>query len=363
MTTADLNAATISLTIDGEAVKARPGQTILEVCRAQGIYVPTLCYLERLEPIGSCRMCVVQVEGHDTPVAACTTPVAAGMKVTTTSPYLEELRRETLRMLLFQYPMNCSACSRDGDCELQNLIRRYDIGHQDLHAFTVRPEDTPLEEPYATPLLAYHPRRCILCGRCVRACEEIAVQMAIQIRRQGAQVRVAPAEMASGPLGECVSCGECMDVCPTLALVERGKHLHPKPWEVSKVKTVCGYCGCGCQLVLQVVGGQVIGVESTPGGVSDGALCAKGRFGYAFIHHPDRLKAPQIWRNGRWEEVGWDEALDFIAERLVQIRAQHGPDSIVGLSSARCTNEENYLFQKFFRGVIGTNNVDHCARL
>jgi predicted molibdopterin-dependent oxidoreductase YjgC len=360
----------VHLTIDGQAMLGRVGQTILEVARENRIRIPTLCYLEKLKPLGSCRMCVVEVDGTPMPVTACTTPIAEGMVVRTNTPYLENLRRETLKLILLRHPLNCAACEVNGDCELQDLVHQYDISHSDLHTYDIRPiEFTDAE--YATPLIKYHPRRCILCGRCVHACVEIAGVGAIEFQGRGATARIAPVQTDKwAPPGvegvsrpSCVSCGECMAVCPANALTEALGQPKGKAWETSKVKTVCTYCGCGCELELNVVNDRVVGVTPSEGGVNKGMLCTKGRFGYDFINHRDRLKEPLIRRNGYWQETNWDEALDYIAERLVDIRLKHGADSIGGLSSARCTNEENYLFQKFMRGVIGTNNVDHCARL
>jgi len=350
------------ITLNGKTVLAHRGQTILEAARNHGVHIPTLCYIQKLRPLGSCRMCVVEVEGTPTPVTACTTPVLDGMVVTTDSPRIERLRREVLKLILQKHPLNCHACEINGGCLLQDLVHAYDIGHNDLHAYTMRPiEFEP--EPYATPLIKYHPQRCILCGRCVQACSEISEVGAIQFRGRGAATRIAPVIPTAEFKPECISCGECMSACPVNALTEAKGRPRGKAWETVRVKTVCAYCGCGCQLELNVSANRVTGVTPCDGGVNQGALCSKGRFGYDFVNHPDRLKRPMIRRNGRLEEVHWDQALDHCAERLAEILDTHGPQAVGGLSSARCTNEENYLFQKFMRSVIGTNNVDHCARL
>lgn len=352
----------VQLTIDDRPVLAREGQTILEVARENGFRIPTLCYSEKLKPLGACRLCVVEVEGTPTPVTACTVQAREGMTISTSTPFLENLRRETLKLLLLRHPLNCTACEINGNCSLQDLVHLYDISHEDLHTYDLRPiEFGPT--PWATPLIQYHPRRCILCGRCVEACVEISEVGAINFAGRGASTHIAPVEAKTNNRAECVSCGECMAICPSNALTERLGVPKGKPWETKKVKTVCTYCGCGCELNLNVHDAQVVGVTPSNSGVNKGALCSKGRFGYEFINHKDRLKAPMVRENGYWREVNWDEALEYIATKLVHIRNQHGPDAIAGLSSARCTNEENYLFQKFLRGVIGTNNVDHCARL
>ncbi len=352
----------VRVVINGVPVEAREGKSILDVARSHDIPIPTLCYIQKLRPLGSCRMCVVEVEGTPTPVTACTTPIADGMVITTHSPHLEKLRREILKLILQKHPLNCYACEINGSCQLQDLVHAYDIGHNDLHAYNIRPiEFEP--EPYSTPLIKYHPQRCILCGRCIQACMEISEVGAINFKGRGASTRIAPVLPTAEFKPECISCGECMSVCPVNALTEATGRPRGKAWETTRVKTTCAYCGCGCQLELNVTNNQVTGVNPCDGGVNKGALCSKGRFGYDFINHPDRLKKPMIRRNGRLEEVHWDEALDFCAERLVDVLDAHGPEAIGGLSSARCTNEENYLFQKFMRSVLGTNNVDHCARL
>lgn len=352
----------VHVTVNGRCIPAPGGQTILEAARSHDIHIPTLCTIQKLRPLGSCRMCVVEVEGTPTPVSACTTPVAHGMVITTHSPGIEKLRREILKLILQKHPLNCYACEINGNCQLQDLVHAYDIGHNDLHAYNIRPiEFEP--EPYSTPLIKYHPQRCILCGRCIQACLEISEVGAINFKGRGAYTRIAPVMPTSEFKPECISCGECMSVCPVNALTEAWGRTKGKAWETTRVKTTCTYCGCGCQLELNVHNNQVTGVTPCDGGVNKGALCSKGRFGYDFVNHPDRLKKPMIRRNGGLEEVHWDEALDYCAERLVQILAAHGPEAVGGLSSARCTNEENYLFQKFMRGVLGTNNIDHCARL
>ena len=348
--------------INGTRIPALQGRTILEVARDNDIHIPTLCYIKKLRPLGSCRMCVVEVAGTPTPVAACKTAITDGMIVTTNSRQIEQLRRETLKLILQKHPLNCYACEINGNCQLQDLVHAYDIGHNELHAYNIRPiEFEP--EPYSTPLIKYHPQRCILCGRCIQACLEITEVGAINFKGRGAQTRIAPVAHTSEFKPKCSSCGECMSVCPVNALTEAQGRPRGKAWETTRVKTICTYCGCGCQLELNVNNNQVTGVNPSEGGVNNGALCTKGRFGYDFINHPDRLSKPLIRKNGNLEEVHWDEALDYCADKLVDILGKYGSEAVGGLSSARCTNEDNYLFQKFMRGVLGTNNIDHCARL
>ena len=352
----------IHLTIDGTPIVATQGQTILEVARENDIHIPTLCFLEKLKPLGSCRMCVVEVEGTPTPVTACTTQAGDKMVVTTHSSFLESMRRETLKLLFQQHPMNCAACDINGTCQLQDLAYQYDIGHNDLHTYNIQPIEFEAT-PWATPLIQYHPRRCILCGRCVQACVQVSEVGAINFKGRGAGTRIAPVEPTAEFQPECASCGECLAVCPVNALTPAMGKPQGKPWETDKVKTVCSYCGCGCELELHVVKNQLVAVTGSIDGVNRGELCTKGRFGFDFVNHRDRLTDPLIRRGDRWEVVNWDVALEYVADRLAQIHTDHGPDAIAALSSARCTNEENYLLQKLMRGVLGTNNVDHCARL
>jgi predicted molibdopterin-dependent oxidoreductase YjgC len=350
----------IPVTIDGRKYLARDGQTILDVIRENRLHVPTLCYTPKLKPLGSCRLCVVEIEGTPTPVTACTTQVVEGQVIRTHTARLERLRRETLKLILLKHPLNCAACEINGKCELQDLAHRYDITHADLHTYDVRPFVFEHQE-YATPLIEYHPLRCINCGRCVQACVEITGVGAIQFAGRGSETHIAP--VLTNGQSNCVSCGECMAICPANALTEALGRPKGKPWETTSVKTICGYCGVGCELTLNVVNGEVTGVTPSDGPVNHGSLCVKGRFGYDFVNHKDRLKEPLIRRGGYWEQVNWDEALDYTADRLAEIVSRDGPDAVAGLASARCTNEENYLLQKLFRGVIGTNNIDHCARL
>jgi predicted molibdopterin-dependent oxidoreductase YjgC len=352
----------ITVTIDEQPYLGRDGQTVLDIARENGVPIPTLCYTPLLKPLGACRMCVVEVAGTPTPVTACTSKAVDGMVVQTRTATLERLRRETLKMILLRHPLNCSACEINGSCELQDLVHQYDISHQDLHTYNVPPVEFAAA-PWATPLIQYHPSRCILCGRCVEACLELGEVGAINFKGRGASATIAPVQPTEAFKPECISCGECMAICPANALTEAMGKPKGKPWETRRVKTVCSYCGCGCELELNVVKNEVVGVTPSRGGVNKGALCVKGRFGYHFVNHKDRLKSPMIKRDGYWQEANWDEALSFAAERLAHIRNEHGPDALAGLTSARCTNEDNYVFQKMFRGVLGTNNIDHCARL
>ncbi len=344
----------VTVRINGNELVVPFGTTIMEAARSADIDIPSLCRHKRLPPIGTCNMCIVQIEGWPEPVTSCNIQVAEGMVVTTESKALHEQRVINLKKILLHHALDCPICDKAGECELQNMV--YSFGITDV-PFEAREQKR--DAGYATSLIRYWPERCILCSRCVAACREIKAIGAIDILGEGEEARLVPVAA-----DKCKSCGECLSVCPTGALTENLSRYKSRPWLGKRVTTTCVYCGCGCQFELDVLENRVVGVHTkSDGGVNQGSLCVKGRFGYEFIGDEERLKTPLIKENGRFREVGWDEALDYTAKRFTEIRNQFGPDSIAGLSSAKCTNEENFLFQKFMRAAIGTNNVDHCARL
>jgi predicted molibdopterin-dependent oxidoreductase YjgC len=343
----------VRLTIDGSEVEVPEGTTILKAAEAAGIRIPTLCYHKRLPPIESCNMCIVEIEGETELVNSCAAPVSEGLVVTTNSKALHEQRTANLKKILKHHPLDCPICDRAGECELQDIV--YELGIQDV---PYEPRKIKRDDTYSTTLIRYWADRCILCRRCVTACQDLKQIGALSIEgeEENARIVVDP--------DKCKSCGECLMVCPTGALTENLSRYKGRPWLVKRVWTTCSYCGCGCQFELNVMDNRVIGVTTdVDTGVNQGSLCVKGRFGYEFIGDENRLKKPLIKENGAFREASWDEALDLVAEKFKAIRDQHGPDAIAGLTSAKCTNEENFLFQKFMRAVIGTNNVDHCARL
>jgi len=344
----------VNLTIDGREITVEGGTTILKAAKLAGIKIPTLCYHERLNPIGSCRMCMVEIEGLDHPMTACTTPVAEGIKVSTNSERLQRMRRETLKLILAGHPLDCPICDKGGECTLQDMVYEFEIVTAEYQV-----GEKKRELVYATPLIRYWPARCIVCLRCVAACREIKGLGAIDIVGSGYGAYISPVNK-----DKCESCGECIRVCPTGALTENLSRHKGRTWMVNRVKTTCAYCGCGCQLELNVANNMIIGITTEDGdGINRGSLCVKGRFGYEFIGNEERLTKPLIKHDGKFHEAGWDEALNLVAQRLSEIKDSNGADAIACLSSARCTNEENYLLQKFMRAVIGTNNIDHCARL
>jgi len=345
----------VKLKIDGQEVEVPKGTTILNAAKKLGIRIPTLCYHERLTPIGSCRMCMVEVKDYEHPVPACMTPVDEGIEVITNSDLLFEIRRNALKLMLLNHPLDCPICDKGGECDLQDLVYEFQI---DKVEFQEKLPNKGMPK-YATPFIRQWADRCIMCLRCITACREITGRQAIDIVGTGWDARVAVVDEEA-----CKSCGECLFVCPTGALTEKLSRIKGRLWTYNRVQTTCPYCGCGCQLELNVYENQIIKVTSKDGvGPNKGSLCIKGRFGFEFVHSEDRLKKPLIKKNGKFEEVSWDEALTFIKDKLSEIKEKYGPDSIYGLTSARATNEENYTFQKFFRSVIGTNNIDHCARL
>ncbi len=344
----------VRLTIDGSEVEVPAGTTILQAAEKAGINIPILCYHKRLPPIESCNMCIVEIEGEKEPVCSCSTAVADGLVVTTDSKSLHEQRTASLKKILEHHPLDCPICDRAGECDLQDIVYAFGIDEAPFEPRKEKRDDT-----YSTTLIRHWAERCITCGRCVSACKDVKGIGVLDIQGEEENKRLVIVDA-----DKCVSCGECLFVCPTGALTENLSRYKGRPWMVDRVMTTCTYCGCGCNLELNVMDNRVVGVTTDVDIYPNlGSLCVKGRFGYEFVEDESRLKTPLIRENGVLREASWEEALDTVAEKFKSIRDTHGPDSIGGLASAKVTNEENYLFQKFMRAVIGTNNVDHCARL
>jgi NADH dehydrogenase/NADH:ubiquinone oxidoreductase subunit G len=364
----------VTLTIDGKKVTVRKHSTVLDAVKKLDIPLPTLCHHPALSPYGGCRLCIVEIKGIARPVTACTTPANEGMEVVTTSPALEKMRRTTLELILSDHPNDCMVCERAGNCTLQELAYFYGIKENRFVG-----ERRMYKKRDNNPFVERDMEKCILCGQCVRICDEIQGVGAIDFIHRGFRTKISPPYERDL---NCEFCGQCVAVCPTGALT--GKMWGKKGRQnLKKVNTVCSYCGCGCSLTLHVRRNEIIRVTSRQETINEGWLCAKGRFGYGFVRSPDRLIKPLIriapkeqstvigqesdsslaaHHSSLFREASWEEALDYAAERLKDIKLKYGPDAVGGLASARCTNEENFLFQKFMRAGIGTNNVDHCAR-
>ncbi len=366
----------VHLTLDGQAVEVEAGQTLLQAASSLGISLPVLCYHPRLPVAGSCRACLVEVEGSRVLVPACARKAEEGMVVRTSTERARKSRRLVLELLIADHPAPCKKTLLPEGCELENWARQ-----EGLMASRFAPHGNGHAKDVSNPAIVFDPAACILCHRCVRACDDIQVNEVIGLRGRGAEASVI--FDYGDPMGQssCVTCGECVQVCPTGALLEKTVADLPAPVKEEKVRSVCVYCGVGCTLDYHVatVGGKpaitrVTGADDGP--ANRGRLCVKGRFGWTYALHPDRLTAPLIRREGvprgpldgrRVEEVfreaTWDEALDRVARRLREIREARGPEALAGFSSAKCTNEENYLFQKFVRAVLGSPHIDHCTRL
>ena len=354
-----LHTTTLQITVNGRPVSAQIGKTILEACREASIFIPTLCYDERLESYGGCRLCLVEVKGVSRPLTACTTPVAEGMEVITESELLTRLRKTTLALILSNHPNDCMCCDSAGDCALQELAYLYEVKPG---LYEGERWDKPIRED--NPFITYEPNKCILCGRCTRICNDVVKAGTIELTGRGFHAMPDTAFGKPRSLKNCEFCGQCVSTCPTGALTDRKGRGKGRSHDVTKVKTTCSYCGTGCNLYLHVKKNQVIKVSSDyEAPVNQGNLCIKGRYGYDFIHSPERLKTPLIKKDGVFHEATWDEALTLVADKFKELIDKYGPEKVGGFSSSRCTNEENYLLAKWVRCAVKSNNVDNCARV
>jgi predicted molibdopterin-dependent oxidoreductase YjgC len=349
----------VTLKIDGKRVTISAGATVLQAAKSAGISIPHLCYRDDLKPTGACRICLVEVKGARTLLPSCSLAVSEGMVVQTNTPRVLEARKMVVELLLSDHPFACMTCEKSGSCKLEKYA-------YELRVRSSRFEGEKHQYPIdiSNPFIGRDYNKCILCGRCVSACNEVQRWEAIDFIGRGFSTKIGTAFDRGLKESPCVFCGQCVDVCPVGALVELNKLGKGREWEYEEVDTVCSYCGVGCNLKLHVKDNEIIKVTSDrKSPVNKGKLCVKGRFGFDYVHHPDRLKYPMIRENGKLKRASWTKALDLVATKLSEIKEKDGPDSIAFLASAKCTNEENYLLQKFARGVIGTNNIDHCARL
>jgi len=355
--------ALIQLTIDGKQTYVEEKTTVLEAARLVGVEIPALCHHPDLPPNAACRLCLVEIEGQGTLQASCTLHVADGMIVYTNTPKVQRVRRLMLELLLSEHPRDCMTCEQAGQCELQDVA--YELGVEESR-FTGKIQRYEWYEwiDDNNPFIVRDYDKCIACWRCTAACAEVQGRFAIAKGYRGFEAHPVAGLDVAYDNSICEFCGQCVAYCPTGALTERAAIGAGRTWEMTKVTTTCPYCGVGCNFDLNVKDNQIVKVTSNPEAPVNGmALCVKGRFGCDFVHHPDRLTKPLIRQGDTFVEASWDEALDLIASRLGKIKEESGPDSIAVLCSAKCTNEENYVAQKFTRAVLGTNNIDHCARL
>jgi NADP-reducing hydrogenase subunit HndD len=349
----------IRLNIDGCDVHAEEGMTVFEAARKAGINIPHLCYRDDLTPTAACRLCVVEVEGARTLVASCAYPVAEKMVIRTGTKRVLDARKLVIEFLLSDHPYDCMTCEKSGSCKLEKYAYEFGIRKPrfegDKHHYPVRAANPFYERDY---------NKCILCARCVTVCHEVQYCEAVDQSKRGFDTKIAASFDRSMQETPCVFCGNCVSVCPVGALSEKAGRFQGRDWEMKKVPTICSYCGVGCTLVLNVKDGKLLKVTSDRDlGVNRGWTCVKGRFGFDYVHSPDRLTGPLVRDNGALRKASWEEAMDTAVRGLKKVKEEHGPDAIGILASAKCTNEENYLLQKMARVALGTNNVDHCARL
>lgn len=343
---------TATVTIDGITVKVRPSATILDAAKAAGVRIPVLCADDKLHPYGSCRICVVEIEKSPrkfTP--SCTTPVADNMVVRTMSPDLFEARKRILELLLNNHPLDCPVCDKAGSCQLQDLVHEYGLGPS---RFTEKKRVVPPN--YKSAVIDREVGRCVLCGKCVRVCREQNAVGELAFTRRGEKSKVSTD--FDQPL-DCEFCGECVEICPVGALTTKQFKYRGRTWNMESIESVCNYCGNGCRIAYQTRLGRIVRVKAA----ARNYLCGKGRFGWDAVHHEDRLATPLVRVAGELIPATWDEALAMVVTNLNVLRSKRGADSIGGLGSVRTTNEENYLFQKFLRTTVGTNNVDLLARV
>ncbi len=354
------------ITIDGNRYEVGGETTVLEVALAHGIPIPTLCHDPYLSNSGACRICLVELEESGQLVTSCNEAVTDGLVVRTDTERVIAARRDMLDLMLSDHYLDCITCEATGECGLQDLAYQYEMEDSTFGS----PKERRHEKMAANPFIEFDRDKCILCGKCIRVDREVQCSFAIDFagRGFGTTVTASLGEDLGGEHSTCVFCGQCVDACPTAALTFKPSIRRGRDYQLRPVTTVCPYCGVGCQLTLKLDDStrsvvRVAGARRENSPNPAGQTCVKGRFAHEFISHPDRLTVPLIREGSGFREATWDEALDHVAGKLTEVVAEHGADSVGGLSSARCTNEENYLMQKFMRAVIGTNNVDHCARL
>jgi predicted molibdopterin-dependent oxidoreductase YjgC len=377
----------IEIKIDGRSLKVPTGKTVMEAALESGIDIPHLCYHPELSVSGGCRLCLVEVDGRPDPLPSCGLLCSDGMEITTQSDQLYQMRHDIIDLFVADHPLDCVTCEKAGACDLQKYAYEYGVketSHQFELSRTLYQDDNPF-------FIRDH-QYCILCGKCERVCREVIGKDAIAVVGRGFTSHVATP--FDGPMldSSCVFCGSCVQVCPTAALMPVSRQGKGREWELERKQTICGYCGVGCTIEYALKDDEIVYAQGVKEDTVNGEmLCTKGRYGWDFAGHKERLTSPMLRRDVAYElgltdkpysvpeksvladrrpnihkshvEVDWDTALDYAAGKLAGIVKEHGADAVMGLASARCTNEDNYVFQKFMRAAVGTNNLDHCARL
>ncbi|MEO0317583.1 MAG: hypothetical protein RL404_1260, partial [Pseudomonadota bacterium] len=355
-------AAMVALEIDGNSVTVPAGTSVMRASVEAGIPIPKLCATDMLEAFGSCRVCLVEIEGRKGYPASCTTPVEAGMKVRTQTPKLADIRRGMVELYISDHPLDCLTCAANGNCELQDVAGQ--VGLRDVRYGYQGENHLAANKDESNPYFTYDPSKCIVCNRCVRACEETQGTFALTIDGRGFASRVAAGQNEAFMASECVSCGACVQACPTATLTEKTVIMMGQA--TRSETTTCAYCGVGCGFKAEMQGDKVVRmVPWKDGKANHGHSCVKGRFAWGYATHKDRILKPMIRQKitDPWREVSWEEAISHAAGEFRRIQQQHGRDSIGGITSSRCTNEETYLVQKLVRAAFGNNNVDTCARV
>ncbi|HUY83113.1 MAG TPA: molybdopterin-dependent oxidoreductase, partial [Steroidobacteraceae bacterium] len=355
-------ASAVTLTIDGVEVTVPQGTSVMRAAAIAGTMIPKLCATDQLEPFGSCRLCLVQIEGMKGLPASCTTPVAPGMKVTTQNERLANVRRGVMELYISDHPLDCLTCPANGHCELQDMAGA--VGLREVRYGYAGANHLDAKKDTSNPYFTFDPAKCIVCSRCVRACEEQQGTFALTIEGRGFESQVAASQGESFFDSECVSCGACVQACPTATLSENS--LIAQGQAEHSVVTTCAYCGVGCSFRAEMRGEEIVRmVPNKDGHANHGHSCVKGRFAIGYATHPDRIVKPMIRAkiSEPWREVTWEEAIAHAASELKRIQAKYGRDSIGGITSSRCTNEETYVVQKLVRAGFGNNNVDTCARV
>jgi formate dehydrogenase major subunit len=364
---------TVRLVIDGNTIEVPEGTSVMRASMEAGIQVPKLCATDMVDAFGSCRLCLVEIEGRNGTPASCTTPVAEGMVVHTQTGRLKDIRRGVMELYISDHPLDCLTCAANGDCELQDMagavgLRDVRYGYDGENHVKARqngeanPKFMPKDE--SNPYFTYDPAKCIVCSRCVRACEEVQGTFALTIEGRGFESRVSPGMHESFMNSECVSCGACVQACPTATLQEKSVIEIGQPEH--SVVTTCAYCGVGCSFKAEMRGEEVVRmVPWKDGKANRGHSCVKGRFAWGYATHQDRILNPMVREKitDPWREVTWEEAFAHVAKEFRRLQFQYGKGSIGGITSSRCTNEETFLVQKLVRAGFGNNNVDTCARV